>query len=305
MTNPNDDPDSFFADYSKRDQELVDYRFFKFDELPQMGFRGPPPSDEDLESGNFFTTLGAAQTVGVYVERPFPALLSAHLGMPALNLGMGGVSPSFYVNYPHLLDIANRGKFVILQVMTARSAPNSRLQSAGPLLMRDTKNGTVDTSEASWKAILEDEPDQIERYVEESLDNWKADYLNILSRLTTPVILFYYSYKPVNEQTDFKAKTVDALYGSFPQFVRTQDVQAIAEKCAGYAECRSSRNLGHLLRSRFTGEPVVVDYGDIHPTAKGMIHTHNHYYPTVEMHEDAVLPLLSAIEAIGMTEKSV
>ncbi|MCK9544126.1 MAG: DUF6473 family protein [Novosphingobium sp.] len=299
-TNPNDRPEHYFADYSKRDYELVDYGFYQLDALPNVGFRGPPVPEENLASGDFFTCIGAAQTVGVYVEKPFPDLLAERIGLPALNLGLGGAAPSFYAQQPELLALANRGRFVILQIMTARSAPNSRLEVAGPILLRDRKTGKVDTSEAGWRAILADEPAEAERYVRESLASWAADYDAILARLTVPVILFYYSYKPADERTNFAAGSVEELYGSFPQFVAMPEVEAVAAKCAGYAECRSKRNLGHLLRSRFTGEPVVVDYGDIHPTARGMIHTHNHYYPTAEMHEDAVDPLLAEIRRLGL-----
>lgn len=66
-----DNPEDFFADYTARDFEVVDYDFYFMDELPKIGFRGPAPDAGVLASGNYCTAVGAAQTLGVYVTRPF------------------------------------------------------------------------------------------------------------------------------------------------------------------------------------------------------------------------------------------
>ena len=58
--------------YVLRDWEVTDYRCH---ELAGTGlwFRGPAP--ERLESGRYFTAIGAAQTFGCFCDRPYPALL--------------------------------------------------------------------------------------------------------------------------------------------------------------------------------------------------------------------------------------
>jgi hypothetical protein len=300
----NDDPSAHFADYSLRDHEIVDYQFYQLPQLPGIGFRGPQLPDGALESGNFFTAIGAAQTVGVYIEKPYPQLLSERIGLPALNLGLGGASPSFYADHPQLLELANRGKFVILQVMTARTQPNSRLESVSVTLLRDVQSGQIDTSEALWTRIMQEQREQLPRYVEESLASWRDDYARLIAQIKVPVIWFYFAHKPENETTNFDAKTVQELYGSFPQFVDMGNVRKVGELCADYAECRSSRNINHELRSRFTGAVVEVDYGDIHPSARGMKFTRNPYYPSAEMHQDAMAALLPAVARIGYSPRS-
>src|SRR5690606_41054750 len=67
----------------------------------------------------------------LFYPRPFPILLSEALGMPALNLAVGGAGPGFYAQYPRLIEAMNRGRFVILQCMAARHAGNSRFEPDG------------------------------------------------------------------------------------------------------------------------------------------------------------------------------
>lgn len=290
-----------FADYSKRDFEVVDYQFYQFSQLSNIGFRGPPLSVADLDGGNYFTTIGAAQTLGVYVPEPYPVLLSRRLGLPALNLALGGVNAGFYADTPFLIEQANRGRFVVLQVMTARTERNTRMVPHGISLVRDLKRGDVEIPEVVWQRVLDEEPESAAIYVAENLRSWHDAYKRLFAQLTVPVILFYFSYKPDDEAVDFSARTLESFYGHFPQFVDIKDVRQIAARCDGYAECRSDRNMGHELVSRFTGKPVAVNFADVHPSA-GSITLHNHYYPSAEMHEDAVAPLERAVRALSLTQ---
>ena len=44
------------------------------------------------DAGNFFTCLGAAQTQGRFVEKPFVDLLAKEFGLWGINLGLGGAA---------------------------------------------------------------------------------------------------------------------------------------------------------------------------------------------------------------------
>jgi hypothetical protein len=289
------DPAEFFADYSKRDHEVVDYAFYRFPQLPSVGFRGPPLSAGVLASGQYCTAIGAAQTLGVYAHAPYPALIGARTGLPCLNLATGGGTAGFFASQPALIDLANRGRFVILQVMTARTEGNSRGQPVGINFMRDRKTGAEEITEAFWLRLLAEERELVPQLIEESRASWRASYRDLLGKLTVPVILFYYSTKPEDEAINFAATTRDEFYGSFPQFVDMASVREIAALCGDYAECRSQRGLPHPLVSRFTGQPVAVDFGALHSSMTEERHAQNDYYPSPEMHEDAFTALAPAL----------
>ena len=108
-------------DYQQRDHEIVDYQFYELPQAPGVQFRGPAI---DLSSGSkYFTCVGAAQTLGVYIEKPYPQLLAEKIGLPALNLAVGASWPGFYSNkHVGLVDLINRGEFLVLQVMSAMSS---------------------------------------------------------------------------------------------------------------------------------------------------------------------------------------
>ena len=297
--NENSAEPMFFADYSQRDFEVVNYRFYELPGIPKVGFRGPELSKEVLDSGNYFTVFGAAQSLGVYVEKPYPDLLAERIGLPALNLSLGGINPGYFADNDVLLQLANGGSFVVLQVMTARTEPNDRIEPIGISMVRDLKTGATDIPEAVWARVINEDREQLPGYIAQNLSSWHAAYTRLLSRLKVPVILFYFSYKPDDERIDYAAKDWEAFYGSFPQFVGMDDVRKVAALCTSYAECRSNRELGHLILSRFTGKPVEIDFSVLHSSASGKF-ARNHYYPSPQMHEDAVPPLEAAIRQLGL-----
>lgn len=292
------DPAEFFADYSKRDHEVVDYQFYRFAELPSVGFRGPPLDAATLESGNYCTAIGAAQTLGVYAPAPYPSLISEQLGLPCLNLATGGGTAGFFGNQPALIELANRGKFVILQVMTARTEANSRSTPVGINFVRDTRTGETEITEAFWLRLLAEERDVVPGLIAESLQSWRASYRKLIEQIKVPVILFYFSTKPEDEKVNFNATTRDEFYGSFPQFVDMEAVRDVAVLCDHYVECRSKRGFPHPLLSRFTGEPVKVDFGALHSFMANEEHAVNDYYPSPEMHQDALAALSPLIQKL-------
>lgn len=292
------DPAEFFADYSKRDHEIVDYQFYRFDALPSVGFRGPPLDPAVLASGEYCTAIGAAQTLGVYAPSPYPALIGEQLGLPCLNLATGGGTAGFFASQPALIDLANRGKFVILQVMTARTEANSRSTPVGINFVRDARTGETEITEAFWLRLLSEERDVVPTLIAESLESWRASYRRLIEQITVPIILFYFSTKPEDEQVNYNATTRDEFYGSFPQFVDMAAVRDVAALCDHYVECRSKRGLPHRLLSRFTGEPVKVDFGALHSFMENEEHAMNDYYPSPEMHMDAAATLAPVIQKL-------
>ena len=307
----------WYPDYQPRDYEIVDYERFFVDGC-NVPFRGPPFNPFTVEANSFFTCLGAAQTYGTWYPRPFPNLLSESLGIRALNLAVGGVGPGFYTLYDRLIDAMNRGRFVILQCMAARHAGNSRFQPDGYVeFVIDQHTGESIPSWAGWKRIVAEEPDSAVRYAAESRRAWVDLSLQLLARIKVPVIFFYFSRRPPDYQIDVAAINaqrekilagtdtspfVEGLMGDFPHLVDGKSVREVASACTAYAECLSSRGMGQEMRSRFTGRPVGdVEHGALGDEFVKLPHmSHNVYYPSAEMHEDArdaLLPVLQTLSA--------
>jgi len=99
------------------EDDFIDYQSYHLDDWL---LRGPKP---DL-SQPYFCCLGAAQTFGRYCQSPFAHLLSQKLGVGALNFGIPGASPTYFLN-DKLLKYANQAEFVIVQFLSARSCSNS------------------------------------------------------------------------------------------------------------------------------------------------------------------------------------
>lgn len=303
---PEDRPEEWSLDYSKRDHEIVDYKYYEIDGIPGVMFRGPPLPQAVLDSGNYFTMLGGAQANGIFVERTFGDILSDRIGVPVLNLSVGGGGAGFYLQAPKLIDLVNNGRFSIVQVMTARTEPNSRFGAYGFVeALLDLESGQQTSTMEAWTHIFNEEREKAPQFVAESLENWVLRYRELAGKIHVPKILFYFAHKDLDEQIDYNASDTMDIIGRFPQFVNTASVNEIRPIFDDYVECRSTRNYGYQLVSRFTGEPVEVDGGSMSAYAKGVKWSTNHYYPSPEMHEDAADVLAGSLERLKLTQENV
>lgn len=284
-------------DYTPRDHAIVDYALFSLPEVPDLQFRGPAP---ELVDGQYLTCLGAAQALGVLIDRPFPTLLGEALGVPVLNLGLGGVSASFLAAQEKLLARANRGRAVVLQVVSARAEPNDRFRSTdGIEMMHDTVEGDDVTTIVEWIRAFEDP--RFEDYVEQCRRSWVTAYHRILDRLDVPVILFWFSPRSLESDLDLDADLGIQAIGGFPQLVDGALLEEIVDRCDGFVACHSERDFDFRYVDRHTGEPTSIDWGLLGDGPSGMEEKRNHYYPSQAMNDDALPGLLDALAQIGIT----
>jgi hypothetical protein len=300
--------------YQARDAEVVDYMMYQ---LPGTGlsFRGPPPSG--LAGGDYFTCIGAAQTFGCFCPRPFPTLLAEQLGLPALNLGYGGAGPEFFARQSPLIDYINRGRFLILQVMSGRSQSNRLFDTGGlEFLRRRTDGASMGANQAyqellrgpAWLRRLPPRPlfaalarrvavPGVLRLVAETRAAWIESHRRLLAQVRVPVILFWFSKR----HPDYRARpgNVRSLFGEFPQLIDQATLDAVRPLGAHFVSCVSSRGSPQPLVSRFTGQPTTVDPARDRPDlAAGPPWTHNLYYPSPEMHQDATGALLETVRRL-------
>jgi len=302
--------EQWHPDYQPRDWNVVDYQEFRLPGL-DIPLRGPALDPLAVAPGSFFTCIGAAQTYGCLYSRPFPIILSESLGMPALNLAVGGAGPGFYTQYPVLIDAMNRSRFVILQAMSGRSEGNSRFAPEGYVeFVRERSTGARMTSSEAWHRIVTEDLANAEQYVAESRASWVESSHKLIGMLKVPVIFFWFSRRGHDYQVDHPAIReqlrkreageitsffVDGLVGDFPQLIDHGAAQSVAQAAAAYAECISARGMGQPIINRFTGKPCTNDEKDGGPEYKFFDYTKNVYYPSAEMHEDAATVLLPIV----------
>jgi hypothetical protein len=297
--------------YQNRDREIVDYQMYRMDEVG-LWFRGPQCVSP--VAGNFFACLGAAQTFGCFAEKPFCSLLQDRLDLPGLNLGYGGAGPSFYLKYPKLIEVVNRARFAIVQVMSGRSESNSFIDAGGLefVMMRDGKRRMA--AEKAYEEILLGDDRwrkskslaakvarrirwnygamRMRSLVQETRKNWVDSYAHLLRAIKVPTILFWFSRRGWDYRIDYSS--VEGVFGEFPQLIERVTMSKVVPLARHYVECVSSRGSPQLLVSRHTGKPAPVRLADDRPDFGDETWTHNAYYPTPQMHEDAADSLTAA-----------
>ena len=301
------------AGYQARDNEVIDYQLYQ---LPgtELQFRGPQPQ---LQDGAYFSCLGAAQTFGCFCESPFPKLLSEQTGMESLNLGYGGAGPRFFNRHPELIDIVNRGKLAIVQIMSGRSEDNSKFESKGLERLRRRGDGKLMSADAAWRSILEFRyawkyfpvgkrfaravlcrlgQATAKRLVEETRSNWIDSYKQLLEDIKVPTILLWFSKRPPDFEESYES--LHTLMGIYPQLVTRRMVESIAARADHYVECTTHRGSPQALFSRFDGSPVEIDLGRDRDDFAGQYWKENRYYPSPEMHQDAASSLVATVQAV-------
>lgn len=274
--------------YQKRDAEFIDYEPWLICKKPKFYIRGPKLNPEDLNQGNYFSVVGAAETVGIHAEQPYGTILSNHFKIPCLNLGKGGVGLAFF-NQPEkkeIIDYINKGKFLIVTLMSGRQTGNSLFKTRGGTCKCFYNNEEMPV-ERVWELITEtywDDKAFLEKFVLEVRTAYVDEYIQFLNKIDVPVILFYFSQRTPKYSFNWQKKHVSSLWDKFPHFVDDTTIGEILAKPGDgivYAECVSRKGIPYILKDK-AGKTISLWY----PRAKEFRTKHS-YYPSPEMHKDA------------------
>jgi hypothetical protein len=300
--------------YQRRDAAIVDYQLWRAAPGGEW-LRGPAPPS--LAPGSYFACVGAAQTFGCFAARPWPTLLAARLGLPVLNLGVAGAGPAWF-RQPALRALLDGARCVVFQVMSGRSADCSRFLSGGRERLRVRADGRELAADAAWTEALHGDlaglanplrrglanrwrarfgRAEVRRLVRETTDDWVAQFRGLLAETRTRKLVFWFSQRPPRHRPRFHS--LAALFGAFPQLVDERMVAAVASLADAYVECTTARGVPQLLRDRVSGAPTTVRPADAGTGEDPALRwTHNAYYPSPEMHEDAAQALLEPVRAL-------
>lgn len=289
--------------YQQTDAEIVDYNIWQM-RTPQGAFamRGPRPNN--LKTGEYCTSIGAAYTFGRFVAQPYPSLLGKALNVSSLNLGFSGIGPSFF-NQPRnqtLIELINCSKFVTVSFLSGRSQCNSRFNTAWYSQEQYIlESGQVVPADYAYQQLLEDSDRQtVLALVEETRARYLDEFIQLLEKITVPKVLLWFSKRSPDYKTS--CDSLFKLFGSFPHLINRDMVETLIPYCDEYIEYVSAAGLPQPLVSRITQQPAFIersrDYrqGKIQLTKSKL--THNRYYPSPEMHAGLAQVLASVCKKI-------
>ena len=271
--------------YQERDEHIIDYEMYTLPGVaPYPGggrFRGPP-----VTSSNYIACIGAAQTFGCFCKTPFPVHLTRSLGIETLNLGYGGAGPTYHHSNAALLNYINAAELVIVQVLSARSQSNSMFRTTHHAMEGvRAADGIKMTAEDFFTDLIKRRPLLVSDVVAETKRNYTVDMVKLLNDIRPPKILFWLSVR-TPEYVEEIALPIWKFWGAFPQFVDREIVEALTPHCDEYVECVSSLGLPQRLFDK-TGKPTTISHSYSITDKIVYTDTHNNYYPSPEMHEEA------------------
>lgn len=276
--------------YQDRDAVVVDYQMFELPGFPYL-LRGPGPA----AGRDYVGLIGAGQSFGVLVRKPFAHDIRARFDIEVLNLSVGGAAPGLYLNNPAALAACNGARCCIIQVLSARSTASSYFETDdGRNKLRPTGSRLPFVpGDTAFEMMFRMEPAIVsELVVREIQANWVKEMRQVLEAIRVPKILLWFSKrKPEALTPDYTSYR--AASGVFPQFVNRAMIDEIRPLADQYAEVVSQRGIPHQLTDRLTGKPVTVLLGDRRQPAG-----ENSYYPSPEMHQDAFAALQAPLKTL-------
>jgi hypothetical protein len=278
--------------YQERDKHIVDYEMYTLPGIvPYPGggiFRGP-----GITGGSYIACIGAAQTFGCLCKTPFPAILTERLGIESLNLGYGGAGPTYHNSNAALLNYINAARLVIVQMLSARSQSNSRFRTTHHAMegVRIADNVSMTAEDFFSDLILRCSSD-IPTLVAETKRNFTRDMIKLLNDIRPPKILFWFSVRKP-EYVEEITLPIWKFWGAFPQFVDREMVERLIPHSDEYVECVSNAGLPQQLID-MNGNPTTISHSYSLTNKVVYSDTHNNYYPSAEMHEEAANKLVPA-----------
>ncbi|MEM6577614.1 MAG: DUF6473 family protein [Pseudomonadota bacterium] len=211
----------------------------------KLSFRGPA---RDL-AGEYIACLGGSETYGQTVEAPFPDELENVTGLTCVNLGWPNAGIDVFQKDPVLLRIARGALVTILQLpgavnLTTRfysvhPRRNDRVIAIHEPLTRLYPE--VDFTQFAFTRHLlahlrSVSPERFLQIQAELAATWTDGMQKVLSQITTPVILLWFSDRVPGERGD------DPSVQSEPALVSTDMLSAISGRVSSLVACPRGRD---------------------------------------------------------------
>lgn len=278
--------------YQATDRKVIDYDLW-FQGEEKLAFRGPRG---DLKASGAIACIGAAQTFGRFVERPFAAQLAQILARPVMNLGFSGAGPEFYLGNDLLMSCLRRAEMVVAQSMSARSVTAGIFETQsnnGVLKFLDgpLKDETFLAHQAYQKLRQQYGEDAYRAQVAAAQAQWLKLYGELSEQLTGRKIFLWLSSEKPGDNVNLTKSPV----GTFPHFVDADMVKQIGEMGFEVVTCVLKDMPGQILVNDRTGVVEEAFDAENFPSRPEKLRAINTYYATPEMHDQAARLLIAHI----------
>lgn len=269
--------------YQAIDRDLIDYDLW-FEPEAKIAFRGPRG---DFAGSGGIVCIGAAQTFGRFVHRPFPQQIGNLLNQPVLNLGVSGAGPEFYLERPKLMERLERAETVVVQAMSARSVTAGRFRTQpmnkGVLSFVDGNlAGKPYLAQTAYQLLRETEgEDAFTAQVSCVQTRWVEQYRELADRLPERKIFLWLSTKPPEKNVDLTKSPV----GNFPHFITAEMVSAIQSMGFELVTCVLEKMEPQVLVNDRTGVVQEVFDRVNFPNRPDSLRALNTYYATPTLHD--------------------
>jgi len=275
--------------YQATDRRVIDYDLW-FTGTERLAFRGPRG---DLDAAGALCCIGAAQTFGRFVARPFAQQLSDILARPVINLGFSGAGPEFYLGNDVLMGCLERAETVIVQSMSARSVSAGIFETQannGVLKFLDGPlEGQTFMALKAYQKLRDDYgEDAYQAQVASVQARWLGLYQDLAGRLAGRKIFLWLSSENPGDNVDLSKSPV----GTFPHFVDAGMVEKVAAMGYEVVLCTLKDMVAQVLVNDRTGTVEPVFDAEHFPSRPDKLRALNTYYATPEMHDLAARLLI-------------
>lgn len=279
--------------YQNTDRKAFDYDLWFPPGKPGLALRGPRA---DLDAEDPICFIGAAQTFGRFVDRPFATQVAEFLERPVLNLGFSGAGPEFYLKNDFLMSCLRRAGILVMQSMSARSV------TAG-VFETQRNNGVLKFTEGPRKGethmALQAYGHLRKDYGEEAFQaqvaavqaQWLALHRQMAGEVSGRKVFLWLSAAAPGDNVDLSKSPL----GAFPHLVTAGMVDEVAAMGFEVVDCTLKDMSSQILVNDTTGVVEEVFDRASFPGRPDMLRAINNYYATPDLHDLAARKLIRAL----------
>lgn len=273
--------------YQSVDRHVIDYDLW-FMPGSNLALRGPRQDPRKLDMAMTVCCIGAAQTFGRFVHRPYPDQIGSILQLPVLNLGVSGAGPEFYLEKPPLMDLLRRAGIVVVQCMSARSVTAGRFKAGGNngvlKFVDGPRRGEQKLAEEAYRLLRAEYGEEaFQEQIATVQTQWLALHRELTAQISGRKVFLWLSSKKPGENIELAQSPV----GTFPHFVSVEMMEEIGTLFDDVVECVCPHMPAQILINDVTGVIEPVFTAERFPHRPGHLQCVNTYYATPALHDQA------------------
>lgn len=272
--------------YQLFDFHCYDYQLW---DDPKLGLvRGPDP--RPLRPGGYITCIGAAATFGRFCDLSYPEILGGFVDRQILNFGVSAAGPQYFLENKAIIDVANRGEKVVLEVLSARSSSNSKFKSiGGKNIFTHIETGETYHERDVYPPLYEtDRVDEAVALINQSRATWVRQMKELIGLFEKPVYLLWHSKRKAKYKEN--RRNYGGHISKYPQMVNQTMLDQLKDDVEQVIDASKVGDPDTKFISRYTGEPEICRVGQVERKEWGYYPSQEMVYDTARIVADAIAP---------------